>query len=149
MKKIIDFVVNAVLAILAKVGLDSPNRIVIALSPLFVTAAGYLIVLVAKYAPGHPNLDSGQLTALFATGSAFAAAKLLLWLHGWQAHEKKTAVSSSSVLGTATYTAAPATLKLDPEAVTQVVDAVRSVFDAHEVTVTPVPAPAPEPAPAA
>lgn len=57
------------------------------LSPIFVGLAGWLTTLVARYLPGHPALDSGQLASLFIAGAAFAAAHVALWLHGWQKNE--------------------------------------------------------------
>lgn len=70
------------------------NRIVIVLSPMFVGLAGWTATLAARYLPGHPQLDADQLTAIFLAGATFAAAKVALWLKGWQAHEARTPTSA-------------------------------------------------------
>ena len=86
-KNVLGLVVNGALAVLNAVGLTTPNRIVVALSPFFVTASGYLAVLVANDAPGLPTFSSADLTAVFIAVATLAASKVLLWLHGQQAKE--------------------------------------------------------------
>lgn len=65
------------------------NRIAILLSPIFVGLAGWLADLAARYMPGHPKLDSSELTIVFVAGSTWAAGHVLLWLRGWQKHEAR------------------------------------------------------------
>jgi hypothetical protein len=90
LNKVLSFIVNALLRLLAVVHLDSPNRIVVALSPVFAGAAGWIVTEFASLAPGA-NLTKDQVTAVFVAGALFASAKVLLWLHGWQQHEKRSA----------------------------------------------------------
>lgn len=88
-KAVITWLVNAVLKVLAFFKLTTPNRIVVALSPFLVTAAGFILALATRYLPfvGH-HLSPDQLTSLFIAGALIGSAKLLMWLHGWQLHEK-------------------------------------------------------------
>jgi hypothetical protein len=67
----------------------SLNRIVVLLSPIFVGLAGWVVTLAARYLPGHPHLDPAELTVVFIAGASWAAAHVLLWLHGWQKREQR------------------------------------------------------------
>jgi hypothetical protein len=60
-------------------------------SPILLGLTGWIVVLAARYLPGHPNLDESQLYDAFRLGVVVATAKLLMWLRGWQAHEKRQA----------------------------------------------------------
>lgn len=72
-----------VLKVLGLLHLDSPTRIVIVCSPLFVSAAGLIVVYAAKL--GLPvHLTTTELVGLFATGATLLSTKLLVWLHGQQ-----------------------------------------------------------------
>lgn len=64
-----------------------PNRIVVILSPIFVGLAGWVVEWCAQHLPGTPQLDKDQLAAVFIAGVVSAAAKVALWLRGWQKHE--------------------------------------------------------------
>lgn len=87
-KNILAKVANAVMFVLGLVKLNTPNRIVIALSPLFTAAAGAVMVLVAHYLPAiGSQFSTTDLTGLFIAGATFAATKVLMWLHGWQQAE--------------------------------------------------------------
>lgn len=94
----ISTLVNAALALLKLLHLDSPNRVAIALSPLFIAASGATMVLVARYFPlvGH-TLSGADVTILFTAGGTYAVSLLLKWLHGWQAHEKATRPAPAKV----------------------------------------------------
>lgn len=65
------------------------NRIVVLISPVFVGLAGAIVTWISIHFPGAPHLDASELTAVFIAGSVSAAAKVALWLKGWQAHEAK------------------------------------------------------------
>jgi hypothetical protein len=67
----------------------STNRVVILLSPIFVGLAGWVAELCARYLPGHPVLDSKDLTVVFLAGATYAASKILMWLHGSQKDETR------------------------------------------------------------
>lgn len=71
------------------------NRIVLLLSPILLSLAGWIVVLAARYLPGHPQLDQHEVFELFLAGAGLAAAKLLMWLRGWQAHEARESPRSS------------------------------------------------------
>lgn len=90
MSKILTFLKAPIAAILNLIHLNTPARIVVALSPIFVAASGLLTTLAVKYVPGHPHFSTADLRDLFITGSTVAAAKLLLWLHGSQKAEAAT-----------------------------------------------------------
>lgn len=73
----------AVLWVLTKLHLNTPTRIVLVLSPVFVSAAGLIVVYAAKW--GLPvHLNAVELVGLFATGATLLSSKLLVWLHGEQ-----------------------------------------------------------------
>lgn len=67
----------------------SINRVVVLLTPIFAGLAGWLVQLIADNFPGHPELDSRELTALFVLGAAAALAAAWKWLDGWQKHEAR------------------------------------------------------------
>jgi hypothetical protein len=67
----------------------TPNRVVVLLSPVFVSLAGWLSQWVAANLPGAPRLDEAELTAIFIAGATWAAAHVLSWLRGWQKHEDR------------------------------------------------------------
>ena len=71
-------------ALLGAFGLNTPTRIVIAISPGLTLAAGWVVSLAARYLPGLPGLDSAQVTAIFIAGATLMAGKLILWLYGAQ-----------------------------------------------------------------
>jgi hypothetical protein len=64
------------------------NRVVVLLTPLFAGIAGWLVQWIADHFPGAPNLESGELTALFIAGFLAAAEMARQWLKGHVAHEK-------------------------------------------------------------
>lgn len=99
LKKILSFLVNGLLAVLAAFGLDSPNRIVVALAPVFVAAAGWVAAEIANLLPGLPHLSPDTVTAVFIAGALFATTKILLWLHGWQLSESRSAVTTTPETG--------------------------------------------------
>jgi hypothetical protein len=85
----------------------TPNRVVVALSPLFIALAGWVVEWVANNFPGAPQLDKTQLTILFGAGATFAAAHIAQWLHGWQKHETRKLAAAASVSAAATLTGPP------------------------------------------
>lgn len=88
-KSILPTLVGWLLKLLAAVKLNTPNRIVVALSPVFVTVAGALLTIATRYFPGiGHHLDPTEVTGLFITGAMLASTKILMWLHGWQKHEE-------------------------------------------------------------
>lgn len=66
----------------------SISRIVTLLTPVFAGLAGWVCTLAAQYLPGHPSLDSGELTAVFIAGAAAAAGSAVKWLDGRSKHER-------------------------------------------------------------
>ncbi|HVY79310.1 MAG TPA: hypothetical protein VG898_12475 [Solirubrobacterales bacterium] len=67
-----------------------PNRIVVLLTPLvFVPAATWVTGYVAEHFPGLPQLSSGAVSGLMATGALSALAAAYKWLDGWQKHEER------------------------------------------------------------
>lgn len=88
MKKILGYVGGGVLWLLTTVGLDTPNRLVVVLSPLFVAAAGWISAELAKLVPGA-NLGPVEIMGVFVAGATFATTKVLVWLHGWHKWEAK------------------------------------------------------------
>lgn len=88
MKKILPFVRRTLFSFLSAIGLNTPTRIVIFLSPLFIAASGYIVALGAKYLPFLPGVDKGSIANVFEVGAIAMAAKLLLWLHGAQKAEQ-------------------------------------------------------------
>lgn len=66
------------------------NRIVVVLTPAFAGAAGWVCEWSAQHLPGTPQLDKGQLTAIFIAGAASGASAAIKWIHGWQKHEART-----------------------------------------------------------
>lgn len=87
----------------------TPNRIVILISPIFVGIAGWLVAWIGQHFPGHPRLDASEVTALFIAGSTFAAAKVALWIHGWQKQEGYKAGLDATTASTRAWQAANAT----------------------------------------
>lgn len=81
MQKIIGLAKGVTNVALNALHLNTPTRIVVALSPVFVSISGYVATLAARYLPGHPQLTSGEITSVFISGSTLAAAKILVWLH--------------------------------------------------------------------
>lgn len=60
------------------------DRIILLLSPILTGLAGWIVVLAARYLPGHPHLDQHELFDLFVAGVGLASAQILLWIHGHQ-----------------------------------------------------------------
>lgn len=87
---------QGVLWLLTTIGLDSPNRLVIALSPAFVAAAGWIAAELATLIPGLPRLDPNLVIGVFIAGATLASAKILLWLRGWQKYEEKSVPTAPS-----------------------------------------------------
>lgn len=113
--RLLNVLVGAVLAVLGALHLNAPNRIVIALSPFFVSAAGTISALVAHYLPFlGKHLSTGELYGVFMTGSAFAAGKILMWLKGWHAHEEALNTPSALPFGTFGTTLGSAELLANP-----------------------------------
>lgn len=98
MQKIIGLAKGIANVVLNALHLNTPTRIVVALSPVFVSMSGYVATLAARYLPGHPQLTSGEITSVFISGSTLAAAKILVWLH---AKTKQTFRPPSLALGSA------------------------------------------------
>lgn len=90
MKKILPKVRAFVYAGLKAVGLNTPTRIVIALSPVALALSGFVVAVAGKYLP-FVHLDANEVSTLFDIGAAAMAAKLLLWLRGAQKLEQVTA----------------------------------------------------------
>jgi hypothetical protein len=72
------------------------NRIVLLLSPILLGLAGWVVMLAARYLPGHPKLNEPELYDAFRLGVGLATAKLLLWLHGWQKQEARQQTRSNT-----------------------------------------------------
>lgn len=70
-----------------------PNRVVALLTPLFAAASGWLATVFAQWGFA---LTSDQFLAAFTVGAAAAVAAAYKWLHGWQAHEARSANTRSS-----------------------------------------------------
>lgn len=70
----------------------SINRVVALLTPIFAGVAGWIAQWCAEHLPGAPNLDSGELTAVFIAGATAATGAALQWLNGWQKHEDREAL---------------------------------------------------------
>ena len=69
----------------------SANRVVVALTPIFVGLAGTISAWAAVHLPGGPQLDEGLVVAVFVAGAAAALSAGQQWLKGWQAHEAREA----------------------------------------------------------
>jgi hypothetical protein len=69
---------------------DNPyiGRIVTLLSPIFAGLAGSICVWVAENFPGAPELDSGELTAIFVAGATAAGGALVTWLYNRGKYER-------------------------------------------------------------
>jgi hypothetical protein len=65
------------------------SRYVALLTPLFSTAAGYLVAVLNDVTGA--GLDGAQLTCLMVTSATSAAAASWKWLTGWQQHERLVA----------------------------------------------------------
>ena len=65
------------------------SRYVAFLTPLFSTAAGYLVTVINDVTGAQ--LDGAQLTCLMVTSGTSAAAASWKWLTGWQQHERLVA----------------------------------------------------------
>jgi hypothetical protein len=85
LKKILAFIKRPLNVVLNLLHLNTPARIMVALSPVFVSAAGLLMTLAGRLGVHH--LSSGELVGLFETGALLAASKVLMWLHGAQKSE--------------------------------------------------------------
>lgn|SRR5487761_37118 len=111
---VINFFVGGILKLLAALRLNSPNRIVIALSPMFVAASGFVLSLAVRYFPvvGH-SLSTDQITTVFIAGALLASTKILMWLHGWQAHEANRIVAAPIASALREFTPGPAGPKGD------------------------------------
>lgn len=70
----------------------TPNRIVALATPLFASLAGWIAQWVADHFPGTPNLDEGELTAVFIAGALAATTAAFQWLRGWMKHEENEAL---------------------------------------------------------
>ena len=57
----------------------TPERIVAFLSPLLVSLSGAIVQLIARYAPGAPQLDADMLAGFFALGVAAGVGVILKW----------------------------------------------------------------------
>jgi len=60
----------------------SISRIVALLTPIFAGLSGWIATLIAEHLPGAPQLDQGELTAVFVTGAAAALGAAWKWLDG-------------------------------------------------------------------
>lgn len=69
----------------------SVSRVVTFLTPVFVALAAWACDAVARYVPGHPHLDSAELTVLMSVGATAAFGVVIKWLHGLQKHEARVA----------------------------------------------------------
>lgn len=67
------------------------NRIVVLLTPLFVSASAWIAGYVAKHFPGLPAFSSGQITAVMIAAAGAAIAAAYKWVDGWQKHEARRA----------------------------------------------------------
>jgi uncharacterized BrkB/YihY/UPF0761 family membrane protein len=65
------------------------GRIVVLLTPILAGVAGYIAQLAAKYLPGAPELDQGELTAIFVAGAAAVIPVVVTWLYNLGKHETK------------------------------------------------------------
>jgi membrane protein implicated in regulation of membrane protease activity len=66
-----------------------PNRIAIALGPVFSAIAGGVVAWTAENFPGLPAFSKEQIAGFFAIGAAAAAAKVYAWVKGWQKKEDR------------------------------------------------------------
>lgn len=64
------------------------NRIIALLSPLLVSASGYIAVWTTQHV-AWLHLDQAQLTAVFIAGVTAGLTVIYKWLHGWQAAEAR------------------------------------------------------------
>ena len=55
---------------------------------VFVPVSGFVTSWVGKNFPGLPTPTSGEVTALFITGSSAALGLGIHYLHGWQVWER-------------------------------------------------------------
>ena len=131
MKKILPFIRSSLFKLLSVVGLNTPTRIVIFLSPIFVALAGTVVALAGKYIPYLPSFDKAQVANLFEIGAAAMAVKLLLWLHGAQklepinlAAQPGLFISNSPVEHTHTFTNSVPEVDVVPAPRTTVADAI-------------------------
>lgn len=60
----------------------TPERIVLLLSPILVGLSGWIVQLIAKSFPGTPQLDSNELTAIFAFGLLAGITAIFTWSKG-------------------------------------------------------------------
>ena len=62
--------------------MDSPyiGRIVVLLTPVLASLAGWLAQLAAEYLPGAPDLDETGLTVVFVAGAGAVVAAIWKWL---------------------------------------------------------------------
>lgn len=68
----------------------SVSRIVTLLTPIFAGLAGWVATWIAENFPGTPQLDSGELTAIFIAGATAAASAVWKWLEGRAKWETST-----------------------------------------------------------
>jgi len=67
------------------------NRIVVLLTPVFVTLSGYASAWMAEHFPGLPQFTSAQITGFMVAGAVAGLTAAYRWLKGWEAHEARTA----------------------------------------------------------
>jgi hypothetical protein len=65
------------------------GRVVVVLTPVFAGLAGWLATWAADHLPGNPQLDSGEITAIFVAGAGAATSALLSWLKGRREYEER------------------------------------------------------------
>lgn len=77
----------------------TPERAITILFPVLVGLSGWIVQIVARYFPGHPNLDRDQLAAAFGLGATAGIAAGLKWLHerGKQ-NARKAVLASESII---------------------------------------------------
>jgi hypothetical protein len=68
------------------------SRYVAFLTPVFAGVAGWVCTLAAQYLPGAPDLDDGQLTAIFVAGATAGLGAAVKWLDGRSKHERAVRV---------------------------------------------------------
>jgi hypothetical protein len=95
MTKLLNKLRHPLLALLTLLHLTTPQRIVMALSPIFVAGSG--LVLVAAAHLGVHDLTVTKLTVVFVAGATFAATKLLVWLHGSQKATASAATDAANI----------------------------------------------------
>jgi hypothetical protein len=74
------------------------GRIVTLLTPIFAGLAGAVALLVAKYLPGAPTLDTTELTAIFITGFLTVVPIVHKWLDNRGKYEERQELLGSTDL---------------------------------------------------